>query len=233
MRKSHASPHTTGQIRVAVDCVIFGVDDDSLRILLIRRAGAPFANAWALPGGFIHEDESLDAAAKRELAEETGLTGVYLEQLYTFGEPQRDPRGRVISAAYFALVRLDGHVVRASTDAKEAAWFATTDLPKLAFDHDRILEVAVGRLRAKIRYEPVGFELLPKSFTLGRLQRLYEIVLERELDKRNFRRKVLSMGLLRDTGETEQDVAHRAARLFEFDESAYRRLSRSGFNFEL
>lgn len=233
MSDSTNHPTPIAAIGLAVDCIIFGVDQDALRILLIKRAAQPFADSWALPGGFVHATESLDEAARRELFEETGLSGIYLEQLYTFGEPRRDPRQRVVSVAYFALVRLEGNVPTAATDAKEAAWFATTDLPKLAFDHAQIVDVAVRRLRAKIRYQPVGFELLPTKFTLSQLQRLYEIVLERELDKRNFRRKVLAMGLLKDTGEIEEDVAHRAARLFKFDETAYRRLTRTGFNFEL
>ena len=201
--------------------------------MLIERGGEPFRGRWALPGGFVRVEESVDEAARRELAEETGIENVYLEQLYTFGEPRRDPRERVVSVAHYALVNLAGHAIRATADAKAAAWFAIPDVPKLAFDHDRILEMAIARLKSKVRYEPIGFELLPATFTLSQLQRLYEKVLDRPLDKRNFRKKVESMGILLDTGELQQDVAHRAARLFRFDEERYRKLKRKGFNFEI
>jgi 8-oxo-dGTP diphosphatase len=178
-------------------------------------------------------DEGLDEAARRELEEETGLTRLYLEQLYTFGAPKRDPRERIISVAYYALVKLDAQAVRAASDAKNVAWFPVADLPALAFDHEEILEVALRRLKAKIRYEPIGFELLAEKFPLSELQRLYETILEQPLDKRNFRKKILSMGLLADTEEIQQDVAHRAARLYRFDEVAYRRFKKAGFNFEI
>jgi 8-oxo-dGTP diphosphatase len=220
---------------VTVDCVVFGLDAarDDLRVLLIQRGAEPFAGRWALPGGFVHLEESLDEAARRELKEETGLSRVFLEQLYTFGQPDRDPRGRVIAVAYYALVNLNEHAVKADTDAKSAAWFSLNDLPELAFDHDKILQAALSRLRGKLTYEPLGFELLPRKFTLSQLQRLYELVLERELDKRNFRKKILAMGLLVDLDEIEQDVAHRAARLYRFDESKYKELKKKGFSFEL
>jgi 8-oxo-dGTP diphosphatase len=218
---------------LAVDCVIFGLDERALKVLLIRRDLEPFAGAWALPGGFVHMDESLDEAARRELREETGLTDVFIEQLYTFGDIGRDPRGRVVSVAYFALTNLAGHVLHASTDARSAEWFAAADLPPLAFDHARILETARERLRGKVRYQPIGFELLPRKFTLSQLQHMYEVILERPLDKRNFRKKILSMGVLLELDEMQQDVAHRAARLYSFDEAAYRRLKQRGFNFEI
>lgn len=220
---------------VAVDCVVFGLDLEELdlKVLLIQRDLAPNAGAWALPGGFVHIDESVDDAAVRELQEETGLEGVYLEQLFTFGAVDRDPRTRVVSVAYYALVNLADHRVHAATDARDAAWFGMDDLPSLAFDHDEIVRVALERLRGKVRYQPIGFELLPKKFTLTQLQRLYEVVLERELDKRNFRKKILKMELLVELDEVQKDVAHRAARLYRFDERRYRRLVRQGFNFEL
>lgn len=218
---------------LAVDAVVFGLDDADLKVLLIQRGIEPFAGRWALPGGFVQIDETLDQAVRRELREETGLTKVYLEQLYTFGETARDPRERVVSVAYYALVRLGDHQVQAATDAREAAWFAVDDLPALAFDHAAIVEMALRRLQGKVRYQPIGFELLPTKFSLTRLQRLYEIILERELDKRNFRKKVLSLGILEDLDEVEQDVAHRAARLYRFDQKAYQRMVRDGFNFEL
>ena len=218
---------------VTVDAVVFGYDDADLKVLLIQRDLGPYKGKWALPGGFVGINESLEAAARRELEEETGLTQLYLEQLYTFGEPRRDPRERVISVAYYALVKLADHAVRAASDARNVAWFPVADLPQLAFDHEEVLDVALRRLKGKIRYEPIGFELLAEKFPLSELQRLYETILEQPLDKRNFRKKILSMGLLADTDEIQQDVAHRAARLYRFDEQAYRRLKRAGFNFEL
>jgi 8-oxo-dGTP diphosphatase len=218
---------------LTVDCVVFGLDAEDLKVLLVRRGLPPFEGRWALPGGFVRMDETLDDAARRELREETGLKDVYLEQLYTFGDVRRDPRGRVVSVAYYALVNLADHRVQAATDASDAAWFAVSDLPRLAFDHDRILTAASERLKGKVRYQPIGFELLPQKFTLSQLQRLYETVLERTLDKRNFRKKILSMGVLVETDEVQQDVAHRAARLYRFDEDKYRRLRKKGFNFEI
>jgi 8-oxo-dGTP diphosphatase len=228
-------PHTYEYPRAAltVDCVVFGLDEQELKVMLIQRALPPFAGKWALPGGFVRVDETLDEAARRELEEETGLRNVFLEQLYTFGAVDRDPRERVVSVAHYALVNLRDHSVHAATDASAAAWFGVHDVPSLAFDHAEILRVALERLRGKLRYQPVGFELLPKKFTLSQLQRLYELVLERELDKRNFRKRVLAMDLLVELDEVEQDVAHRAARLYRFDERKYQRLAKQGFNFEL
>jgi 8-oxo-dGTP diphosphatase len=212
---------------------VFGVDDEGLKVLLVQRDKDPFAGRWALPGGFVEMDESLDEAARRELQEETGVSRLYLEQLYTFGDPGRDPRGRVVSVAYYALVKPAEHRLQASTDARAAAWFAVADVPALAFDHGRILRTAVERLRGKVRYQPLGFELLPRKFTLSQLQNLYETVLDVTLDKRNFRKKILAMGLLEELDEVQQDVAHRAARLFRFDKGRYRELSRRGFVFEI
>ncbi len=218
---------------LTVDCVVFGIDDEDLKVMLIQRGQEPFEGKWALPGGFVRVEETLESAARRELEEETGLSKVYLEQLYTFGAVDRDPRERVVSVAYYALVKLGDHRVQAATDARDAAWFGVHDTPSLAFDHAEILQMALERLRTKLRYQPIGFELLPKKFTLSQLQRLYEIVLERGLDKRNFRKRVLGMDLLIETDEVEQDVAHRAARLYRFDERKYLRLVKAGFNFEL
>lgn len=217
---------------LAVDCVVFGLDED-LQVLLIQRDIPPFQGRWALPGGFVRMDETLDEAARRELQEETGLTRVYLEQLYTFSGIDRDPRERVVSVAYYALVKLSDHRVKAATDAREAAWFSVVDLPGLAFDHDEVLQTALGRLKGKVVYQPIGFELLPPKFTLSQLQRMYEVILEKELDKRNFRKKVLAMGMLEELDEVEQDVAHRAARLYRFDKKRYQELTKEGFHFEL
>jgi 8-oxo-dGTP diphosphatase len=218
---------------LTVDIVVFALDDEDLQVMLIERDLEPTAGQWALPGGFVRVEETLDGAANRELREETGLHDIFLEQLFTFGDLERDPRERIVTVAYYALVNLAGHNVQASTDARNAAWFPVTELPTLAFDHARIIETALERLRGKVRYQPLGFELLPERFTLRQLQHLYEIVLGRELDKRNFRKKVLSMGILKETNEIEKDVAHRAARLFRFDQRAYQKLTRQGFNFEI
>ena len=218
---------------LTVDCVVFGLDEDELEVMLIRRGLEPYAGRWALPGGFVHIDETLDEAARRELEEETGLRKVYLEQLFTFGAVDRDPRERVVTVAYYALVKLSDHKIRAATDATDAAWFSLSDLPDLAFDHAHILEVALERLKSKVRYQPIGFELLPRKFTLTQLQRMYEIILDRPLDKRNFRKKILGMDLLIELDEVQKDVAHRAARLYKFDDRHYRKLVKQGFSFEI
>ena len=218
---------------LTVDCVVFGLDESDLKVLLIERDLPPFEGKWALPGGFVRVEESLDDAALRELEEETGLKKVFLEQLYTVGDLKRDPRERVVTVAYYALVRLSSHKVQAATDARQALWFAIDGLPKLAFDHDKILKMAHERLRGKVRYQPIGFELLPQKFTLRQLQHLYEVVLDRELDKRNFRKKILGMEILEELDEVETDVAHRAARLYRFDKRAYKDMTKQGFNFEI
>jgi 8-oxo-dGTP diphosphatase len=218
---------------LTTDCVVFGLDQDDLKILLIQRAIPPFENEWALPGGFIHVGEDVDTCARRELEEETNLKDVYLEQLATIGTPDRDPREHVVTVAYFALVNLIEHPPTAATDARNAAWFSFDDLPPLAFDHDKILKLARQRLRGKVRYQPIGFELLPEKFTLTQLQHLYELILEHPLDKRNFRKKVAKLDILTETNEVEQDVARRAARLYRFDRSRYQKLQKQGINFEL
>jgi 8-oxo-dGTP diphosphatase len=218
---------------LTVDCVVFGFDGGELKVLLIERGLEPFKGRWALPGGFVRVEETLDEAARRELVEETGLKDVFLEQLYSFGEIKRDPRERVVSVAYYALVKLSDHRARAATDAANAEWFLVSKLPKLAFDHAEILRTALGRLQGKVRYQPIGFELLPEKFTLSQLQRLYEAVLETELDKRNFRKKVLGFGLLLPLEETLMAGRHRPAQLFQFDVDKYEKLKKCGFNFEL
>ena len=218
---------------VTVDIVIFTIRDEQLKLLLIRRACKPYMGKWALPGGFVNINEDLDTAARRELKEETGVSGVYLEQLYTFGAPKRDPRERVITVAYYTLIPSDKIQLQAATDAEAVGWFGMDELPKLAFDHDRILQTAYERLQGKIRYQPIGFELLPQKFTLRQLQQMYEKILDRKLDKRNFRKKILKMGIIQELDEIETDVAHRAARLYKFNKTKYDQMVKQGFNFEI
>ncbi len=218
---------------LTVDCVVFGFEDSKLNILLIRRGLAPFKGRWALPGGFVNVEESLDDAARRELMEETGLKNVFLEQLGAFGAVDRDPRERVVSVAYYALVKPQDHRTLASTDADAAEWFPLDAVPPLAFDHQSILVEAIERLRTKIRHRPIGFELLPDKFTLTMLQQLYEAVLDHALDKRNFRKKLLSFDLLIPLKEKHREGSHRPAQLYRFDQAKYQRLSRRGFHFEL
>lgn len=201
---------------VTVDLVIFTIAADDLQVLLIRRAQEPFKGKWALPGGFVEMDEGLEKAAARELKEEVGVSDVYLEQLYTFGAPGRDPRGRVISVAYFALVDASHQTIKAADDAADAKWHSVFKPPKLAFDHRQILDYAVWRLRNKIEWTTVGYELLPKKFTLSELQRVYEIILQKPVDKRNFRKRILAQGQIRELNETRTDGAHRPARLYAF-----------------
>lgn len=226
-------PYTYDYPRPAltVDCVIFGLDEShKLKVLLIQRAHAPFKGQWALPGGFVDMDEGLETAALRELEEETGVKNVFIEQLYTFGAPGRDPRGRVVSVAYFALVNLEEHPVEASSDARRVRWFEIDSPPQLAFDHHDILEVAIARLRAKVRYQPIGFELLPEQFTLSQLQKLYETILGvEELNKRNFRTRILRMGVLKEVGKQE-GVAHRPAKLYSFDKEKYEQLVKERYD---
>lgn len=220
-------PYTYDYPRPAltVDCVIFGMDEsESLKVLLIQRAIEPFKDRWALPGGFVDMEEDLEAAALRELEEETGVKDVFIEQLYTFGAPRRDPRGRVISVAYYALTNRANHPVKASSDASSAKWFDFDHIPPLAFDHQQIFEMALQRLRAKVRYQPIGFELLPEEFTLSQMQKLYETILGvKELNKRNFRTRILKMGVLEEIGRQE-GVAHRPAMLYRFNKEKYDQL---------
>ncbi len=228
---------------VTVDWVIFAYAvGKALKVLLIQRQHDPYEGRWALPGGFVEEEETLEEAALRELKEETGVENVFVEQLFTFGQPGRDPRGRVITIAYYALVNLEAHPVEASSDARQARWFQVDALPPLAFDHNIILETALNRLRTKIRYQPIGFELLPPEFTLTQLQELYEAILgvRQGLNKRNFRSRILKMGVLKEVG-IQEGVAHRPARLYRFDSEVYqelqesksRELDRRGIDFEI
>jgi 8-oxo-dGTP diphosphatase len=222
-------------IKLAVDAVVFGyTSKEGLSVLLIKRKVEPYQGKWALPGGLVHDDESLEDAVSRELAEETGISINYLEQLYTFGNPTRDPRNRVVSVAYYGLVKPDAFQVKAATDASDAAWFNVSQLPPLAFDHSRILETAMQRLKGKIIYEPIGFELLDKRFPFSDLEKLYQTVLNRPLDRRNFKKKILQFGFLEETNEKQQlEGAGRPGNLYQFNESKYFQLKKEGINFEI
>lgn len=206
---------------VTADVVVLALRRGTLQVLLIQRKNWPYEGMWAIPGGFVEIDEPLDSAARRELAEETGLADpdIRLEQLHAFGAPGRDPRMRVITIAYLALVRVDGVKLRPATDAADAAWYPAYDPPPLAFDHDQILSCATDRLRQKVERMPAIFQLLPETFTLTELQDAYEQVLRQELDKRNFRRKMLSSGLLIDTPHVRSGD-HRPAKLYRFQKEA-------------
>lgn len=211
---SYEYPHPA----VSVDIVIFTIRDACLKLLLIRRAGEPYRGSWALPGGFIHLDEALDASARRELEEETGVAGVYLEQLYTFGAPQRDPRERVITVAYYALIPSDRVQLRAATDAEAVGWFGMDELPELAFDHTDIIAMAHERLVAKLDYSTLAFQFMGGDFTLSELQSVYEIILREALDKRNFRKWALALEQIEETGRERRDGAHRPAKLYRLKE---------------
>ncbi len=204
-------------MRVTVDIVLFTLrpDASTLEVLLVERGVPPYEGAWALPGGFVHPDESLEDAARRELREETGVDSGYLEQLYSFGDPGRDPRGRVVTVAYYALVSPDRRPPEAGTDARSAKFWPVSALPKLAFDHAMILEYALGRLRTKLEWTGVGFELLPPKFTLSELQRLHEAILGRDLDKRNFRRWVAARDFVVPLKESRR-TGRKPAQLFRF-----------------
>jgi len=221
-------------IKVSVDAVVFGYDpNDGVSVLLIKRKYEPFKQVWALPGGLVLNDESLESAVKRELKEEAGIDIQYLEQLYSFGKPDRDPRNRVISVAYYALVRPKDFQLSAQTDAEDVAWYRIDKLPKLAFDHKQILEHAIKRLRGKLAYEPVGFELLDKKFPFSDLEKLYQSLLEQEIDRRNFKKKIMAYGFLEELEESIQRGAGRPARLYQFNKKKYFELKESGYNFDL
>jgi 8-oxo-dGTP diphosphatase len=202
---------------VTVDVVMMSLRQRDLQILLVKRRSWPYEGMWAIPGGFVTIDESLEEAAKRELQEETGVRDVYLEQLYTFGDPGRVPRAHMITVVYFALLDSERLEVRAAGDSANVQWFSVYDLPVLAFDHARILQYALSRLRGKLDYTTIAFRLLPEQFTLRELQQVYEIILHRRVDKRNFRKKIVATGILDDTGAKKMEGTHRPARLYRFN----------------
>jgi 8-oxo-dGTP diphosphatase len=218
------------ELRVTVDIVIFTIRDRVLQVALVKRGVPPFQGQYAIPGGFLREGESLEEAAQRELYEEAGVRNVFLEQLYSFGDAKRDPRGRVITVAYFALIASDKLSLIAGADAAEAGWFPVHDLPPLAFDHQHILGYALERLRNKLEYTTVGFQLLPQKFTLGELQSVYEAILGRHLDKRNFRRKIALLGILKPLREWRH-TGRKPAQLFRFAVARFEKLKDKGILF--
>ncbi|MBX3253827.1 MAG: NUDIX hydrolase [Chitinophagaceae bacterium] len=228
--------NSASHIKVAVDAIVFGyAKNDGVSVLLIQRKYDPFKNSWAIPGGFVLEDESLEEAVRRELLEETGIEVNYLEQLYTFGDPGRDPRQRIIAISYFGLVKTSQYQeLKASTDAENAKWFNIKKLPALAFDHKKILATAIERLRNKVRYQPIGFELLDKKFPFSDLEKLYTALLDRELNRRNFSKKILSFGFLEETGELSRPEGKgRPGKMFRFNAHRYKELLKEGFHFEI
>ncbi len=221
-------------IQLAVDAIVFGYQHGQLFVALVRRKYEPHKGQWAIPGGFVLENEDLETAVLRELLEETGIRPDYLEQLYTFGKPDRDPRHRVVSVAYFGLVRPSDFDIVAATDAEEVAWFDTKALPPLAFDHAQILSIALQRLRGKLTYEPIGLNLLDKKFPFGELERLYTTLLDKDIDRRNFRKKFLSFGILKELDELAPALDKgRPGKLFSFEVEKYEALRKKGFLFDI
>jgi 8-oxo-dGTP diphosphatase len=227
---------STQNIKVAVDAIVFGYSrEEGGSNLLIKSKYEPFKSSWALPGGFVLDDESLEDGVARELEEETGVKINFLEQLYTFGMPERDPRTRILSVAYFGLVKSSQfQKLKATTDAEAAEWFNFKQLPKLAFDHKKIITVAIERLRGKIIYQPIGFELLNKKFAFSDLEHLYTTLLDRPIDRRNFKKKVIKLGILDELDEKVKSAgAGRPGNLFQFNKLTYNRLMNEGMHFEI
>lgn len=227
-----ADSYVEQDIKVTVDAIVFGYNQENgISVLLIKRKIEPYINEWALPGGFVLNGETLEEAVARELQEEAGVAINYLEQLFTFGKPDRDPRRRIISIAYFGLVKSADFRLFASSDASEAAWFNIYELPQLAFDHTEIVGKAISRLRAKITYEPIGFELLDMKFLFSDLEQLYMKLLGHDIDRRNFKRKVMSLGLVVELDEKAPAIsAGRPGKLYSFDQDKYKELKIKGFD---
>lgn len=217
---------------ITIDCTIFGFENGHLEVLLVKHAIGISEGKWGLPGGWILKNEDIDTAAQRLLRELTGLDPIYLEQLKAFGHPDRFPLGRVITIGYYALIKKEDYNIKAGFTASEVKWHRVREIPKLIYDHSQILEYSLEHLRKKLKQAPIGFNLLPEKFTLLQLMQLYEEILNIEMDKPNFRRKILKMKLLKDLGEKQKDVSHRAAKLYKFDHEIYKKLSKKGFNFE-
>ena len=215
---------------VTADCVIFGFDGVGIKVLLIQRGIEPFKGKWALPGGFMNMNETVEECAKRELKEETGLTNASVEQFHSFSDVNRDPRERVVTVAHYALVRLAD--VKGGDDAASARWFSMNEIPSLAFDHDRILRMAVNRLKERICFEPIGFELLPQVFTMTELQNLYEGILEVKFDRRNFYNKMLKLGILTEAEPRPANASRRTPSKYRFNAEKYTELKQKGFRLE-
>lgn len=221
-------------IKIAVDAIVFGYTDNKLNVLLIKQKFGALKNQWALVGGFVKNKETLNDAVNRELKEEAGIKVNYLEQLYTFGDNiNRDPRFRVISVAYFALVNSTKLVLTADTDAEDAKWFSINELPNLAFDHLTILQTALKRLQSKLTYQPIGFDLLSKEFLFSELENLYCTILEKEIDRRNFRKKILSFGIVEETEKFGSKIKGRPAKLYRFNKQKYNQLIKEGLLFDI
>jgi len=218
---------------LSIDCLIFGFKKSELDILLVQHGEGISKGKWALPGGWIKYNESTDGAATRILNDLTGVSNIYLEQLRTFGDVHRYPSKRVITIAYYALVKPENYTLHAGFTAADAQWFKISEVPEMPYDHKNILDEGLAYLKHKVRHEPIGFNLLPKKFTLLQLQELYEAILDKKLDKPNFRRKLMRMNLLEPCKEKQTDVSHRAASLYRFDKRAYNHLKEKGFMFEL
>lgn len=218
---------------LSIDCLIFGFRNSELDVLLIKHGEGISKGRWALPGGWIRYNESIDAAANRLLTSLTGVSNIFLEPLRAFGDVDRYPGKRVITLAYYALINAENYSLSAGFTASDAKWFKIHQIPKLPYDHNTILDTGFQHLKHKVRHEPLGFNLLPKKFTLHQIQKLYEAILETELDKPNFRRKLLNMNLLVPCDEKQRDVSHRAANFYRFDKRIYKKLTESGFSFEL
>jgi len=218
---------------LSIDCLIFGFKKSELDILLVQHGEGISKGRWALPGGWIRYNESTDAAAARLLSDLTGVSKIYLEQLRSFGDVDRYPNKRVITLAYYALVKPENYTLHPGFTASDAQWFKISEVPNLPYDHNQILDAGLKHLKHKVRHEPIGFNLLPKKFTLLQLLELYEAILEKKLDKPNFRRKLMNMNLLDPCKEKQTDVSHRAANLYRFDKKIYDKLTEKGFTFEL
>lgn len=218
---------------ISVDCVVFGYVADEIKVLLVQRDAEPFKGSWALPGDLVPMDEDLADSASNVLRKLTGLENIFMEQFHTFGSVHRHPAGRVATVGYYSLVKSDNYHPVASSWVKETKWFSIKELPELAFDHQVILDKSIRTLKRRVKYRPVGFELLPEKFTLLELQALYEALLDFKFDKPNFRKKILSMDLLIQLDEVQADVPHRPAKLFQFDETRYRELRKEGFAFDI